>query len=205
LLATDHHERRVVRVRLERPGLETVASAVERPGQAPVVQDGSAFRGGFEILGGSVAVHPQGGIVVADQGNHRIRWIREGTVTTLAGTGAPGFDGDLDGAGQEWPAAQVPKPPKERLQLVLVGCAKDEGTAGLPGLPLRLQVAELGPLLVGGEKEQGLALQAWVAGAFIRHAAEAWNLPLPRVLEGNPEGGETQRMAVTSDADARQQ
>jgi hypothetical protein len=42
-----------------------------------------------------VAFMPDGGFVVADTGNHRIRRIwPDGSITTVAGTGVPGYSGD---------------------------------------------------------------------------------------------------------------
>jgi hypothetical protein len=43
----------------------------------------------------TVAVTPDGGYLIADTGNHRIRKVSaDGTITTVTGTGAPGFSGD---------------------------------------------------------------------------------------------------------------
>jgi hypothetical protein len=56
--------------------------------------DGPAASARFNMPCG-VAVGPDGVVYVADTGNHRIRQIREGVVTTLAG----GARGDADGAG----------------------------------------------------------------------------------------------------------
>ncbi len=43
----------------------------------------------------AVAVDHRGNLYIADSGNHRIRKVApDGTITTFAGTGEPGFDGD---------------------------------------------------------------------------------------------------------------
>jgi hypothetical protein len=41
-----------------------------------------------------VAVDAVGNVYIADSHNHRIREVSNGTITTLAGTGTPGFSGD---------------------------------------------------------------------------------------------------------------
>jgi streptogramin lyase len=52
----------------------------------------------------AVAVGHDGSVYISDSGNHRIRRVAsDGTITTVAGTGAPGFGGD----GGLAPAAQV--------------------------------------------------------------------------------------------------
>jgi sugar lactone lactonase YvrE len=53
-----------------------------------------------------VAVDASGNIYIADSHNHRIRKISGGTITTFAGTGAPGFSGDTGSAA----AAQLSLP-----------------------------------------------------------------------------------------------
>jgi len=53
-----------------------------------------------------IAVLPSGGFVVADMGNHRIRKVEAGIITTVAGTGAAGFGGDLGPAAE----AQLSRP-----------------------------------------------------------------------------------------------
>jgi hypothetical protein len=63
-------------------------------GGAPGFADGPAAKAQFQTPCG-VAVAPNGVLYVADTGNHRIRRIQDGQVTTLAG-GAPGF---ADGQG----------------------------------------------------------------------------------------------------------
>lgn len=41
-----------------------------------------------------LAVAPDGAVYVADTGNHRVRVVRAGVISTVAGTGVPGFGGD---------------------------------------------------------------------------------------------------------------
>ncbi len=42
----------------------------------------------------AVVVSPSGDLLIADAGNHRIRKVSGGTITTVAGTGLPRFSGD---------------------------------------------------------------------------------------------------------------
>ncbi len=58
-------------------------------------EDGQARQARFELPVG-IAVDPSGAVYVADTGNHCIRRIARGLVTTVAGTGEPGF---ADGPG----------------------------------------------------------------------------------------------------------
>ncbi len=48
----------------------------------------------------AVAISPSGDLFIADAGNHRIRKVSGGTITTVAGTGLPMFSGDGGPAGQ---------------------------------------------------------------------------------------------------------
>jgi len=48
----------------------------------------------------AVAVSPSGDLFIADAGNHRIRKVSGGTITTVAGTGLPMFSGDGGPAAQ---------------------------------------------------------------------------------------------------------
>ena len=86
---------------------------------------------------------------------------------------------------------RVPKTLGETFQLGLASCARESARDGLPGLPLDLQEKLLGDFLVGGEREQGLAIQAQVAGALIRHAAAACDLPALPIREMNIGGKRT--------------
>lgn len=45
-------------------------------------------------LPGGIAVDTAGNLFIADSGNHRIRRVSNGVITTIAGTGTPGFSGD---------------------------------------------------------------------------------------------------------------
>ncbi|HEV1286055.1 MAG TPA: SBBP repeat-containing protein [Bryobacteraceae bacterium] len=45
-------------------------------------------------LPGGIAVDPAGNLFIADSGNQRVRMVSNGVITTIAGTGTPGFSGD---------------------------------------------------------------------------------------------------------------
>ncbi|CAA9487143.1 MAG: hypothetical protein AVDCRST_MAG13-1525, partial [uncultured Solirubrobacteraceae bacterium] len=56
--------------------------------------DGDAALSARLNVPAGIAVLPSGGFVVADMGNHRIRKVEHGRITTVAGRGAAGFAGD---------------------------------------------------------------------------------------------------------------
>ena len=60
------------------------------------VGDGGVARAARLSMPGGVVVAPNGDLIIVDFGNHRVRRVgrRSGTITTIAGTGEPGFSGD---------------------------------------------------------------------------------------------------------------
>jgi hypothetical protein len=56
--------------------------------------DGSAANAALLDTPTGVAVDSTGNVYIADSHNHRIRKVSGGTITTIAGTGAPGYSGD---------------------------------------------------------------------------------------------------------------
>jgi DNA-binding beta-propeller fold protein YncE len=66
-------------------------------GSLPGYRDGPVKSALFDSPSG-VAVSPDGTIYVADTNNHRIRQIRDGSVTTVAGSGSGLIDGPADKA-----------------------------------------------------------------------------------------------------------
>jgi DNA-binding beta-propeller fold protein YncE len=79
------------RIRMIRDGQVTTVAGSGVPGYA----DGAALQAQFNHPA-ALTISPNGGaIYVADYGNNRIRMIRDGQVTTVAGSGVPGY---ADGA-----------------------------------------------------------------------------------------------------------
>ena len=68
--------------------------------------DGGAATAAFLDTPTGVAVDPTGNVYIADSHNNRIREVSAGTITTIAGTGTPGFSGD----GAAATAAQLSHP-----------------------------------------------------------------------------------------------
>jgi hypothetical protein len=42
----------------------------------------------------AIAIDSDGSLYIADAGNRRVRTVSNGVITTIAGTGGSGFDGD---------------------------------------------------------------------------------------------------------------
>src|SRR5256885_1829834 len=70
-------------------------STIVGTGVAGSTGDGGPATAAPLTLPAAVAFDAAGNLIFADSGNHRIRRITPaGTVTTVAGNGAPGFSGD---------------------------------------------------------------------------------------------------------------
>lgn len=93
------------RHRIRRVGPDGVITTVAGTGVAGFSgDDGPATLAQLREPNG-IAVAPDGSLYIADTLNHRIRKVdRAGVISTVAGTGAPGFDGI---EGREGPAAQT--------------------------------------------------------------------------------------------------
>ncbi|WP_422931964.1 NHL repeat-containing protein [Singulisphaera sp. PoT] len=77
------------------PGASYTISTVAGDGESGFAGDGGPAVKAKLARPCAVAVDQQGNLYVADSGNHRIRKIAaDGTITTFAGTGEPGFGGD---------------------------------------------------------------------------------------------------------------
>jgi len=63
-------------------------------GSTPGFDDGNALLTALINAPGGIAVDSKGNVYIADAGNHRIRLLTGGNVTTVAGTGSPGWAGD---------------------------------------------------------------------------------------------------------------
>lgn len=85
---TGNHRVRIV----DHHGIISTVAGGERPGDSG---DGGPAAYALLARPEGVAVLPNGTIYVADTGNHRVRRIDvHGVITTVAGTGLPGYDGD---------------------------------------------------------------------------------------------------------------
>ena len=65
-----------------------------------------------------VAVDAAGNLYIADTGNHRIRKVSNGVITTVAGNGTPGYSGDNGPA----TSAQLNRPDGRRRGLPPATC-----------------------------------------------------------------------------------
>lgn len=146
---------------------------------------GPATAARFGMPGG-VAMGPGGVVLVADTANNRIRRIRaDGVVTTLAGTGEPGFDGDggpasrarfnapvgvaVDGVGAIYVADTL----NHRVRRIdpdgTVSTVAGSGTAGASGNGVPAEQAQLGApkwiaIDAGGNLFVG---NSWAGGAAV--------------------------------------
>ncbi len=85
--------------RIRRISPDGMVSTLAGTGE-PGFTDGSAAKAQFCGIAVSLAIDPAGNLIIADGGNHRIRLIApNGVVSTLAGTGEPGYkDGPVNQA-----------------------------------------------------------------------------------------------------------
>jgi hypothetical protein len=81
--------------RVRRVAPNGVISTVAGTGTAGFSGDGNPATGAQLNTPNGVAMTADGGILIADSGNHRVRQVSpNGIIATVAGTGAPGFNGD---------------------------------------------------------------------------------------------------------------
>lgn len=79
--------------RIRRIDTSTGAISLVAGNGTPAFADGPVLSASFNSPNG-VAVNSSGNVYVADTSNNRVRFITGGTVATVAGTGAAGFNGD---------------------------------------------------------------------------------------------------------------
>ncbi|MFT6364221.1 MAG: hypothetical protein ACJAZ8_002646 [Planctomycetota bacterium] len=115
---------------------DTVTLFAGLPSAVPGLADGPASLSRFSFdAAASIVATGDGTVLVADSGNHAIRAMQSGFVTTLAGSGAPFFgDGDLAATFFDTPSG---------LSITCAG---------------RLLVSELGLGMAGGHRIRSLAL-----------------------------------------------
>ena len=81
--------------RVRRVGPDGIITTIAGTGHAAFTGDGGPAAAASLNVPGDVAVTPDGGYLIADTGNNRIRRVApDGTITTVAGSGATGFAGD---------------------------------------------------------------------------------------------------------------
>ena len=81
--------------RIRRVSPSGVITAVAGTGTAGFAGDGAAATAARLNTPRDVAVAPDGGYVIADSANHRVRWVHaDGTISTIAGIGVLGATGD---------------------------------------------------------------------------------------------------------------
>jgi sugar lactone lactonase YvrE len=87
--------------RVRRVGADGTMTTIAGTGAPGFAGDGGVATGAQLNEPRGLAVDQQGDLFVADAANHRVRRIEpDGTITTVVGTGAPGFSGDEGAATQ---------------------------------------------------------------------------------------------------------
>jgi NHL repeat len=88
-------------MRIEADGRLTRIAGTGEPGDGG---DGGAARATARNQPYDVVLDAAGNLYIADQANHRVRKVTpDGVITTVAGTGTPGFTGDHGPAAQARP------------------------------------------------------------------------------------------------------
>jgi len=111
--------------RVRRVGTDGTITTVAGTGRSGDGGEGAAARSSALSAPAGLAVAADGVIYVSDSGNHRVREIRDGVITTIAGTGTPGRSGSggaAIGAQLDDPGAirmEDPTAPSDRAVLVI--------------------------------------------------------------------------------------
>jgi len=188
------------RIRRVAPDGRTTTVAGGEPGFA----DGPASTARFLYPCG-VAAAPDGALYVADTGNHRIRVVRDGTVRTLAGSGAGCRSGPGATARFCWPAGiayEAGPPPRLWLADTLNGRVRPvglDGTVGdgwtTPGAPVGVATRTGGPPVVAAPVAgllgpAGMALKPRIETGDVRAESPPTDLVLssPTALCAGPQG-----------------
>src|SRR4029077_7598601 len=75
-------------------GQQYVISTIVGNGSPGFSGDGGAATSAQLNLPGGIAVDSSGNLYIADGGNHRVRKLSNGIITTVAGNGTAGYTGD---------------------------------------------------------------------------------------------------------------
>jgi len=137
IFVADRNNNRIVLI--DPSGTVSVFAGTGTPG----LTNGGAASAEFSSPSGVAVDMSSGDLIVADTGNHALRRISAGVVSTLAGTGAPGFNNGAAGTAQFTNVSQVAvtalgdvlvaDPVNNRIRMISAGTVSTAAGSGNPG------------------------------------------------------------------------